>query len=183
MVNGAWPSVSVSLRAHGFKRLADALHGAARERGIADEREAALLRRKQAGDHAHGRAGVAAVERLVGGGHAAGDAGDFDRALADLVDLGAQRLHAGQGGGTVGAGGEVGEARGSLGEGAEHGVAVADGLVAGQAQASVDIAGGADKAFFGGGVQEGLRVLDRPFKSTETTWARNSRGVEPRAIA
>ena len=50
-------------RAHGFERLANALHGAARERGVADEGEAALLRREQAGDHAHGGAGVAAVER------------------------------------------------------------------------------------------------------------------------
>ena len=41
-------------RAHGFQRLANALHGPARERVVADEREAALLRREQAGDHAHG---------------------------------------------------------------------------------------------------------------------------------
>ena len=54
-------------RAHGFQRLADALHGAAGERGVADEGEAALLRRQQAGDHAHGGAGVAAVERMVDG--------------------------------------------------------------------------------------------------------------------
>ena len=51
-------------RAHGFERLANALHGPARKRCVADQREAALLRREQAGDHAHGRAGVAAVERL-----------------------------------------------------------------------------------------------------------------------
>jgi hypothetical protein len=45
-------------------------------------------------------------------------------------------------------GGEVGEARGAFGEGGQHAVAMADGLVAGQAQASVDVAGGADEAFF-----------------------------------
>ena len=34
----------------------------------------------------------------------------------------------------------------------QHSVAMADGLVAGQPKASVDVAGRADEAFFGGGV-------------------------------
>ena len=51
-------------RAHGFQRLANALHGPPRERLVADEREAPRLRREQAGNHAHRRAGVAAVERV-----------------------------------------------------------------------------------------------------------------------
>ena len=59
-----------------------------------------------------------------------------------LFDLCAQRLHAGQGRGAVGAGGEVGEARSALGKGAQHAVAVADGLVAGQAQAAQTLRAG-----------------------------------------
>jgi hypothetical protein len=34
---------------------------------------------------------------------------------------------------------------------------MADGLVAGEAQAPVDVAGGSDESFFGGGMQEELR--------------------------
>ena len=59
------------LRAHGFKGLANALHGTAGKGCVANQREAALLRREQAGDHAHGGAGVAAVEGVVGGRDAA----------------------------------------------------------------------------------------------------------------
>ena len=84
-------------RAHGFKGFANALHGAARERGVADEGEAAGLRREKTGDHAHGRAGVAAVEGMSGGSDAAGDASDFDGAGARAIHLCAQRLHAGEG--------------------------------------------------------------------------------------
>ncbi len=42
------------VRAHGFKRLANALHGTARERSVSDESEGTLLRREKSGDHAHG---------------------------------------------------------------------------------------------------------------------------------
>jgi len=38
-------------RAHGFEGLSDALHGTAGERCVADEGEAALLGREQAGEH------------------------------------------------------------------------------------------------------------------------------------
>ncbi len=50
----------------------------------------------------------------------------------------------------------------------QHGVAVADGLVAGQAQASVDVAGGADEAFFRVGVQEVSGVNCNPFEFIES---------------
>ena len=63
---------------------------------------------------------------------------------AGAVDFCAQRLHAGEGRGAIGAGGEVGEARSAFGEAAEHGVAMADGFVAGQAKAADDVARGAD---------------------------------------
>ena len=90
---------------------------------------------------------------MIGGSDAAGDAVDFDAAVIEVADFCAEGLHAGEGGGAVGAGGEVGEARCALGECAEHGVAMADGLVAGQAQAAEDVARGADDAFLGGGGQ------------------------------
>ncbi len=82
------------------------------------------------------------------------DAGDLDRAVVERAHLCAERLHAGEGRGAVGAGGEVGEARGALSKCGEHAVAMADGLVAGQAQAAENVARGADDAFLGCGVQE-----------------------------
>ncbi len=146
-------------RTHFPEWFADALHGAARERRVADEGEAALLRREQAGDHAHRGAGVSAVERMTGGNDAAGDAIDFDAAVIEVPDSCAEGLHAGESRCTVGAGGEVGEARCAFGECAEHRVAMADGLVAGQAQGAEDVARGADDAFLGGGGQRGLREV------------------------
>ena len=92
---------------------------------------------------------------MIGGSDAAADAGDFDAAVVEFADLCAERLHAGEGRGAVGAGGEIGEARSAFGECAEHGVAMADGFVAGQAQAAEDVAGGADDAFLGCGGQGG----------------------------
>ena len=145
------------VRAHFAERLANALHGAAGERCIADEGEGALLRREQAGDHAHRGAGVAAIERMIGWSDAATDAVDFNAAVIELADFCAEGLHAGEGGGAVGAGGEVGEARGALSKCAEQGVAMADGFVAGQAQGAEDVARGADDAFLRGGVTKGLR--------------------------
>jgi hypothetical protein len=44
----------------------------------------------------------------------------------------------------VGAGGEVGEARGAGGDAGEHGVAVGDGLVARESDGALQGAGGAD---------------------------------------
>ena len=42
----------------------------------------------------------------------------------------------------------------------QHGVAMADGLVAGEAEAAVDVACGADDAFFDSGMQRGLRDFE-----------------------
>jgi len=64
--------------AHLFQWLANALHGPPRERIIAHQREASLLGRKQARDHAHRRAGVAAIERGGGSPHVSADAGYFN---------------------------------------------------------------------------------------------------------
>ena len=113
------------------------------------------LRREQAGDHAHRRAGVAAIERMSGGRDAAADAGDLNAPSCQCGTFAPSASMQAQGRSAIGAGGEVGEARDAFSKGAEHGVAVTDGLVAGQAQAAVDIAGGADEAFLGGGGQAG----------------------------
>ena len=53
-------------------------------------------------------------------------------------------FHAGQRGVRICAGGEVGEARGTFGNAGEHGVAVGDGLVAGERDGALQVAGGAD---------------------------------------
>ncbi len=52
--------------AHLHERLADALHGAEGEGVVADEGEGVRVRGDEAAEHAHGRAGVAAVEWCCG---------------------------------------------------------------------------------------------------------------------
>ena len=51
------------LRAHGRERRDDPLHGTARERFIAGHFAGEFLPRNDAAQHAHGRTGVAAIER------------------------------------------------------------------------------------------------------------------------
>ena len=116
-----------------------------------------MLRREQAGDHAHGGTGVAAIERMVDGSDATANAVDLDAAVVEFADARAEDLHAGEGGGAVGSCGEVGEARSAFSKCAEHGVAMADGFVAGEAKGAEDVTRGADDAFLGGGGQRGLR--------------------------
>ena len=59
--------------------------------------------------------------------------------------LRAEGFHAGERGVGVGAGGEVGEARCAFSEAGEHGVAMRDGLVAGDGERALQGAGGADE--------------------------------------
>ena len=153
MVTGAWPSVRDDISAHFGEGLADALHGSAGEGVVADQGEGAVLRREQAGDHAHGGSGVAAIERMIDRSDATADAVDLDAAVVEFAYACAEGLHAGEGGCAVGSGGEVGEARGAFSKCAEHGVAVADGLVAGKAQGAEDVTCGSDDAFLRGGGQ------------------------------
>ena len=98
----------------------------------------------EAGEHTHRRAGVAAVEGRGGLAEGASDAGDFDGAVWVAEDASAEGFHAGERGVGVGAGGEVGEARGALGKAGEHGVAMRDGLVAGDGEGALQGTGGAD---------------------------------------
>ena len=77
----------------------------------------------------------------------------FDRSVVKLAYLRAKCLHAGQCRRTVGARRKIREARNALGKRTEHGVAMADGLVAGKAQAAHDVTGRANDAFLRSGVQ------------------------------
>src|ERR1700733_15002428 len=92
---------------------------------------------------------------MIGGSDAAGNAGDFDGVGAGSLYCCAERLHAGEGGGAVRAGREIGKARSALSESAEHGVAMADGFVAGQAKTADNVLSGTGEAFLCGGRQGG----------------------------
>src|SRR5271154_3310667 len=116
----------VDLRSHLAEGSADALHRAEGEGVVADKSEDVRMRGDEASEHAHGGAGVAAVERTGWLGEAARSAGDGDGLVGIANDLCAEGLHAGEGGVRVGAGGEVGEAGGAFGDACEHGVAVGD---------------------------------------------------------
>src|SRR5258707_1053964 len=93
-----------------------------------EAREGVRVRGDEAGEHAHGGAGVAAVEWGGGLDEGACGAGDRDGLVGIMHDRRAEGLHAGEGGVGVGAGGEVGESRGAFGDSGEHGVTVGDGL-------------------------------------------------------
>ena len=135
----------VDFCAHLREGFADALHGAKGEGVVADEGEGVRVRGDEAGEHAHGGAGVAAVEWCGGLEEFACGAGDGDGLVGIVDDGGAEGLHAGEGGVGVGSGGEVGEARGACGDAGEHGVAVGDGFVAGEGDGALQSAGGADE--------------------------------------
>ena len=110
------------LCAHLRQRLADALHGAAAERFVAGEGKGSGrvgdLGGEEAGEHADGGAGVAAVEGLARGAEVARGTGDFYGA-AVARHLCTEGGDAGEGGCAVGSGREIGEARGAFGESAE----------------------------------------------------------------
>ena len=83
----------IDVRTHLHQGFADALHGAPGERLVTGEGEAAELCCEQAGEHAHRRSRVAAVQRLGGGNEVTAGACDFNgRAVAS--DLRAQGGHA-----------------------------------------------------------------------------------------
>ncbi len=158
MMMGAWPSVSV--------RFAPMASRGLRMRSIGRRESEASPMRVNSPCWGASRPEIMRIVEpelpqssgLPGWLDPASDAGDFDDSVFFAVDFGAEGAHAGEGGSAVGAGGEVGEARGALSKSGEHAVAMADGLVAGQAQAAVNVACGADEAFFEGCVQAGSVV-------------------------
>src|SRR6185437_11259961 len=89
---------------------------------------------------------IAAVERMSGGSDASSDAGDYNLVVSTIY-LCAQRLHAGEGGCAVGAGRKIRKPRNPPRKSCEHGIAMADGFIARQAQAPIDIARRVDEAF------------------------------------
>ena len=134
----------IKFRTHLAEGIADAIHRAEGEGGVSDEGEGVGVGGDEAGQHAHGRAGVAAVEGRGGLTEGPGDAGDLDGVVWVAEDARAERFHAGERGVGVGAGGEVGQARCAFSEAGEHGVAMRDGLVAGDGERAFEGAGGAD---------------------------------------
>ena len=74
MVTGAWPSVSVMRAPICCSGLRMRSMGRRVSEASPISVKRAVLRREQAGDHAHGRAGVAAIERLARGSDAAANA-------------------------------------------------------------------------------------------------------------
>jgi len=92
----------VDFCAHQAQRFADALHGAVGEGVVADEGEGVRMGGDEAGEHAHGRAGVATVERRGGLLKFAGGAGYLDGLVFFLDDRCAEGLHAGERGVGIG---------------------------------------------------------------------------------
>jgi len=83
---------------------------------VADEVEGVRVRSDEAGEHAHGGTGVAAVQWCCGLDEVAGGAADGDGLVGIVRDGGAEGLHAGERGVRIGAGGEVREVGRALGD-------------------------------------------------------------------
>ena len=137
----------IDLRSHFAERFADALHWTEGKGVVADEGEGVRMGGDEAREHAHGRAGVAAIERDGRLAEGSGYSGDFDDcrwACTCLDDRCAKGFHAGERRVRVGSGGEVREPRRAFRQPGQHGVAVRDGLVAGDGERTLQRAGGAD---------------------------------------
>src|SRR5262245_13993100 len=105
------------------------------------------MRGHESGEQPHRRAGVDGVERTGWGAESArteavnrdDGSGTVDAgAVAEAADACAERFEAGERGGAVGAGRVAVQPRRAVGDGREHGVAMGDRLVAGDAEASAD---------------------------------------------
>ena len=84
----------LDVRAHAPERLRDALHGTGRERVVADELEAALLRGEDPREQAHERPRVRAVDRRLGRTEAAQPhAADSQDVVTLVDDVHAERPH------------------------------------------------------------------------------------------
>ncbi len=113
--NGGVALGQLQLRAHRGERFADAFHRADCEGVVANEGEGVRVWGDEAGEHAHGRAGVAAVERGCRLLEGPCGAGDFD-VFFMMRDGSAEGGHAGERAVRVCSGGEVGEPGGAFGE-------------------------------------------------------------------
>ena len=97
---------------------------------------------------AHGRAGIACIQRTPAAFQAAGTvAGDADHVLV-LLHVGAERAHARERAVAIDGGGEVAKFAGAFRNSREHGVTVGDGLVAWRLDAAGYVTRRLDSLFF-----------------------------------
>ena len=126
-------------RAHPAQRLGDALHRAPGKGGVAGELEAPAVAGQEAGEEAHQRARVAAVDRAAGRTQAAeADAVDDELVRALLVDLYAERAHRLHRGPGVGRAAEAADPALALGDGGYEHRPVRHRFVAGNGQVADD---------------------------------------------
>ena len=122
-------------RAHPTQRLGDALHRAPGQRLVADELEPALLAGDEAGEQAHERARVAAVDRRVGRAQPAEpDAAHAHDVVAVFDDLDPERANRRDGRLRVGGAPEAGDQRLPLAHRPDENGAMRERLVARHAE-------------------------------------------------
>ena len=92
---------------------------------------------------------------------------NFHGGRAGAVHLRAQRGHTRKGRCAIRSGGKIRKARHAFREGAQHGVAMADGFVAGQSKAANNVAGGADQSFLHGSLHNFSGEILRYFECIE----------------
>ena len=93
----------VNFCAHFAQRFHDALHRPPRQRFIANHFAEERLRCNNARQHAHGRAGVAAIKLSQGGLELRSDAVDYNRAFVVPLDVAAKGTNTAESAGAVGA--------------------------------------------------------------------------------
>ena len=145
---GSTPLVRVDTGAHGAQRGDDAPHRAATQGGVPGERGRERVAGGHAGQQAHRRAGVLAVE----GGRRLRKLSARDRhEVRRPVDGGAEGADAGQGGTAIEPGGVAADGRRALGQRRQHGIAMRDRLVPWQGDAAGRAARRHDRRRRGGG--------------------------------
>ena len=118
--------------AHQLERSNDALHGAFLEGFVASNFGGELLTAENAGEQANGGAGIFCVEG------AARDLESAEAVTGDFYggaingDVGAESLHAAESAMAIASSGEMTKFAGAFGKSGEHGIAMRNGLVAGQ---------------------------------------------------
>ncbi len=120
-------------RAHEPEGFGHAIHGSARERRIADQLGLPVETRHQAGQQAHARPRVPAVEWGAGTAEACATPVHDDGPVGAALHAGPHRFDGGEGGGHVGAVGESVDDRGSFGQGPEQHRTMGDRFLAGRA--------------------------------------------------
>ena len=149
MVRGARSLIGGDAGAHRHERLDDAPHGAAPERVVAGQRHRERVRGEDAAHQAQRGPRVASVEDAGRRLEAAEAAPVYsDREVGPRQREGdAEPLEAGGRGGAVGSGGVVPDRGTADRECGQHGVAVGDGLVAGNADPARNLGRGAHQGF------------------------------------